>query len=877
MKQILEWLIFSVSMFMIGAVNSPTVQASTSNQKSPLAINVTALVRWNTDWPLVDEMKRAEVVTQCDASDNCWNTHEHHKVDWDDNGWPRTLTPQGGGRFTKVSYLLFGGAYERWDVPPPPTGNFHVLYEGEGKLEYSHAASYIESCGTGCDLVKIETPEDANDFIARISITATTHGNHLRNIRVIWPGGLCNGDVFTYYASADRCTGTYKSFVELKDQIIFHPDYLNDLKQYKAIRFMNFQRSNETTEAGNVGQQTRWTERRLPSYSVWSDSIPVNAGSPFPKKGVPIEVMVELLNALGTDGWFSIPFTANDEYVRAFARLVKQTLTKGQKIYLEYGNEAWNTAWPFSLGANWLQAKGTQFWPNTGTDFDRRLNWFAKRTTEVCKLWKTEWDGEADRVECVMGGWAAVKDVTDKRILNCFLWKDDARNPDKGDTCGSQVDAVAIAPYFGAYIGDLNYRDQIKNWDVGRLFKEINTGGQLSGAAEVFGIPASPSRYPGVNSDEQPEQNQIPVQDLVSVQDELQPQAQMSTGAASGGALAEAKGWMADHKLLAQKYGIDLLAYEGGQHLVSINYPSSSDPEEKVINDNIIQLFRNANRDNRMGAAYRQHLDDWRQAGGTLLALFDAVGPSSQSGSWGVKEYQNQLNPPKQAAVQQFINDNPCWWPECDGGGVVSYVLEDKQWRQLGLPRALPTGENTVDKVFGDDLGRSTYNSDWVVYYYDSANGGYVNPGLTGELQQGVGYWIMQQSGADVTLSLPSGSKVTPVKISTQCVSHKGCFEIPLVTLEGQIGWNMLAHVFESEVPLDQLRIVTSPGTFCAAGCNLETANTAGIVHDRFWSYDGTGYEQLGGADPVKPWFGFWIATLDKAYNLEPKLLIPAP
>ena len=886
----------TISLLMIGLSFSQNAHTSPANQKSPLAINVAGMQRWNTDWPLIDEMKRAEVVTQCapTASDcgNNWNTEEYEKVDWDANGWPRSLS---GGRFTKISYLLFGGAYDRWDAPPPPTGYFHVLYEGEGSLEYGQAASKVGPCPDRdhCDIVKIETPDTANDLVARISIIATTSDNHLRNIQVIWPGGICNGDVFTYHASAASCTGNYQSFVDLKDQITFHPDYLKDLKHYKAIRFMDFQRANETiaTEFDetvkpwgewvfDMNEETLWANRRLPSYSVWSDSIPVSTVEYPPSRGVPVEVMVELLNVLGSDGWFTVPFAATDNYVQKFARLVKEKLNKGQKIYLEYGNEAWNYAF---RGARWIKAKGKQYnWSSSSNDHDeyaRQTNWFAKRTIEICNLWKTEWGGDSDRVECVMGGQAASEWVTEHRLLDCELWKNSSENPKKGQTCASQVDALAIAPYFGGYIGDSNYRNQIKDWDKSRVFTEINNGGQLSGAAEVLGIPASPSRYPSVDSEGRPEENQIPVQEVISEQAELLPEAQVSAEATSVGALAEAQGWMSNQAKLARNYGVDLLAYEGGQHLVGINYPSShDDPGAKVINDKITQLFRNANRDDRMGTAYTRHLNDWKDVGGKLFAVFDAVGPSSQSGSWGIKEYQNQSSPPKHSAVQSFMTNNPCWWAGCDEG-VVSYTLPDNQWQQIGLPRALPDGQNTVAKVFGDDLGIPGYNTKWAVYFYDTADGGYVNPGLDGMLQQGVGYWIIQKSGEDATLSLPSGSTTTPEVISTQCPSENGCFEIPLITKDGATGWNMLGHVFESEVRLDQLRVVTKSDSTCAGadGCTLEEAKTAGIVHDQFWRYDGTGYQPLGGSDLIKPWYGLWVATLDSAYNLEPKLLIPAP
>jgi hypothetical protein len=211
--------------------------------------------------------------------------------------------------------------------------------------------------------------------------------------------------------------------------------------------------------------------------------------------------------------------------------------------------------------------------------------------------------------------------------------------------------------------------------------------------------------------------------------------------------------------------------------------------------------------------------------------------------------------------------------------GAISYTLPNNQWQQVGLPRALPSKENTVAAVFGDDLNGLTYNTHWVVYFYDTAKGNYVNPGLDGELQQGVGYWIIQKSGGAATLSLPSGSTATSSTTSTQCPSNKKCFEIPLITKNGDTGWNMLSHVFELGVTLNQLRVITNAGSACASGCTLEAAKIAGIVHDQFWYYDGASYQELGSNDQIKPWHGFWAATLNRtpSLDLEPKLLIPKP
>jgi hypothetical protein len=42
------------------------------------------------------------------------------------------------------------------------------------------------------------------------------------------------------------------------------------------------------------------------------------------------------------EGWFCIPFKADDDYVRKYAEYLKTNLREDIKIYVEYSNEVWN-------------------------------------------------------------------------------------------------------------------------------------------------------------------------------------------------------------------------------------------------------------------------------------------------------------------------------------------------------------------------------------------------------------------------------------------------------------------------------------------------------------------------------------------------------
>jgi hypothetical protein len=102
--------------------------------------------------------------------------------------------------------------------------------------------------------------------------------------------------------------------------------------------------------------------------------------------------------------------------------------------------------------------------------------------------------------------------------------------------------------------------------------------------------------------------------------------------------------------------GLELIAYEGGQHLVGVGAAT----DDEALN----ALFASSNRDARMGEAYTAYLDAWRHRGGHLFTAFSYVGNWSQWGYWGSLEYQDQpvVEAPKYAALLQWIEDNPPWW-----------------------------------------------------------------------------------------------------------------------------------------------------------------------------------------------------------------------
>jgi hypothetical protein len=117
------------------------------------------------------------------------------------------------------------------------------------------------------------------------------------------------------------------------------------------------------------------------------------------------------------------------------------------------------------------------------------------------------------------------------------------------------------------------------------------------------------------------------------------------------GPLAEATGWMRGTKEVADRHGVKLIAYEGGQHLCAI---------WGVENDEAVtSLLVEANADPRMGELYRAYHAAWSDAGGQLFCHFSSVSEWSKWGSWGLlRQYdENPADSPKFVEVMRWANE----------------------------------------------------------------------------------------------------------------------------------------------------------------------------------------------------------------------------
>lgn len=193
----------------------------------------------------------------------------------------------------------------------------------------------------------------------------------------------------------------------------FDPQFVRSLKGFKVLRFMDWQNTNA---AGPV----RWESRNRP--------LSIDVLKP---DGVSIEDMIALSRAVGADPWFSMPWNADDEYVRNFARLVHDSLPADRKVYVEEGNEIWNLA--FKAAKQSIEEAKTE---NLSSNLaEAGLRRYAEKTAHVMDIWAKVFADHPGRLVRV----ASCQNAS----LSCAKTVMSFRDTPK------HIDALASAPYFG--------------------------------------------------------------------------------------------------------------------------------------------------------------------------------------------------------------------------------------------------------------------------------------------------------------------------------------------------------------------------------------------------------------------------------------------
>lgn len=489
-------------------------------------------------------------------------------------GWPDVTLPTGTRTIETYmrSYL---------------TGSHTVLFDGAGTLIFRGAA-----VGTITASGQTITVDTANTDI-KMRVSATDVGTPINNIRVV-PDAY----VATYVAAP------------------FYPDLITRLQTFALAGTRAVIRAMELTRTNGYKPVTGWANRSLTTWNSQATGF-----------GMAWETVCDLANEVGADLWVCIPHQYADADITSLAALLLTDLGTNLRVFVEFSNEVWNTS--FDAYSHAATGTGAVEMGNaagfSGTDSQKAKKWYAKRSAEMFDLFKTAWGQSSFRLVKVLGTQASQTTVTDT-ILDYFEETTiDAVNVNPN---GTKVNAVAIAPYFGAH---------------------TTTGDRFG---EDIGANTGDSTYLTATDDAL----------LTRIQDNYMPLA-VSFMQAQKNALAI---WAA---ISSKPYtGAQLICYEGGASITSEN---ATDQANAALTARLSSL-------RTLPGFYDlvlYYLDQWENIGGTLFCWFHFCDAWVGADMFGAMQ---SLNPsPSEQTYNAIVDFNAGVRPAPGGGGTPGGALPE--------------------------------------------------------------------------------------------------------------------------------------------------------------------------------------------------------
>lgn len=571
------------------------------------------------------------------------------------NGWP-CFNKQGEKIKTNLLQSAKAGSV--------PNGIYPVHYSGQVKINVKGAK--LVNCPDGRTTTKnkqtrkcldINIPKQLNSNGITIEVESKEKGACLEDLKIILPGGEPNYE---------------KQMEEDPKKIVFNSDYIDYLKPFKVLRMMNLMYasprlpevcrkiqqasiiknpkvyswnnlSDEAKDCTTDSSYDRTPENRAKlTDATWGVSYNTDKRN---WRGVPMEVAAELIKQTGTDPWVNIPHNASKEYVRELAKNMAEVKKENPdvKIHVEYSNEVWNGRF---WGAKFIQASTKDPHPDASRDsLIKSLNDLTKQYQEERS--RAEASGNSKQIKEITERFnklkAPFRDKLNQKVeaevatyvdnsLEVFdIFEEEIGAKSLSRTLGTnqkdpnrtkrmlgllkkkgkleKVDAVATATYFHGCWGS----SKKEGPQCQQFLRESKKRGMylVDSADEVLDLLLDEKNPEGIHH----------VIKQVEKQQEV----------LSGEDFKDAK--------------IDLVAYEGGQHLTLDNMPA--DLKQKITpqqKKKLISLIHAANNHPKMGKIYEILYEGWQKAGGKTHINFIMAQSQSQYGSFGMSSHLNDAD-----------------------------------------------------------------------------------------------------------------------------------------------------------------------------------------------------------------------------------------
>lgn len=209
----------------------------------------------------------------------------------------------------------------------------------------------------------------------------------------------------------------------------FNPDWIAEIKKFGCLRFMDWQRTNNSiiTDFAQLADQ---------SYSRWFTSLSSSSGF-GPKGSIHPSLICDLANATGCKIHVCVPVRATDQFVSAFASYIKEH-TKTEVTY-EFSNECWHFGF---TQASYCQTQGTGIWPN---DSARFLKWYGFRASQIMKIVRDVY-GDATRWRGILNTQTVNADPLKQMLMGVDQWR---KSGNSGVAVNQLFKTVCVTGYFG--------------------------------------------------------------------------------------------------------------------------------------------------------------------------------------------------------------------------------------------------------------------------------------------------------------------------------------------------------------------------------------------------------------------------------------------
>ena len=418
--------------------------SATGDYSSPgmsISQNLNGLASFSTAHPFIDVAKWLPLNWSTHNSDGtgAYDSGYHAQVPNDSAGWPTTVPFVVTG--TSTTQTVFTAAC----VVTP--GSYRLRFSGTGafKIQLTGSTSWAKTF-TPADCIGLPTDSDGKYYFdtpalvlalfggpfpfgtITLTITNSSGAYYLRDFEFITPG----------YAASDY-----------KINHPFNPAYLATMTGYRTLRMMDMGNTNNSTIVN-------WSDRTLPSMRSQTTA-----------NGAAIEYMIKFCNEAGKNLWFNVPSQASQTYVRNAAKVIHYGsradgtpctsatdplrvwpgLNPGLKVYIEYSNETWNTAFHqygyLLTSATTLRAQGLPFDPNDNTAVQQ---YTAYQSANIWDWFYQEYGASAKatlirELGSMMSPGVCTQRLSAWLIPNLIM-------------VNQYPDALAVAPYIGGSVGN---------------------------------------------------------------------------------------------------------------------------------------------------------------------------------------------------------------------------------------------------------------------------------------------------------------------------------------------------------------------------------------------------------------------------------------